>query len=262
MMATHDAESTLTSRAPHGHPVATSRMSELDGDDELIERYLRNDLDFSARDAFEVRLLEDRALLERVELTARLREGLRANAAELRRRSHGSSNWLSALRDSFFAPPFAAAVACFLALGTAFLAWRAQVQISTERGAQVALRSERDALVDELATLRAPGLPPAYAIPVLRSAGTDPDLVIRADPKVPYVALIVPLPEPLHAAYDLKLSGADGTVVFQGLGTQPNLGNQALILIRGSSLRPGDYRLAAVSSDDAAIRWTYLVRVK
>ncbi|MBB5207383.1 hypothetical protein [Chiayiivirga flava] len=206
-------------------------------DNDLIRAYLDNALDDAALTAFELRLLQDPALQDQVELEQALRHGLRAYGRDLP---------VTTLARTAKTQPGAARIPSrhpLLALAASFVAGAVipalfvlNMQHGTDPGSEFAPR----------------GNVPTLLIDPVRSANADVVLVVA--PNSSLLLLQVPVyPQHANERYSLRIEREDGASVAELDELVPDADDLISALVPASTLPSGRYRLDLTSRHDGTV---------
>jgi hypothetical protein len=232
-------------------------QSASEHDDELIERYLRGDLDGLERDAFEMRLLDEPDLLQRSEGLARMRDSLRQHGVDAVPRRALWPDLRAAFADLFRRPGYALALATSVALAVGLTFAALSPGLRDARAALASANAERDTLRDRVASLSAARMPVVFEMPTLRGGDTAPDLTIVVPAGAATVGLVLPLADDAGDT-NVTVHDANDRVVFSDPQARANLRGGVLLMLPGDKLVPGDYRVA---TETAFARTVYRLRV-
>jgi hypothetical protein len=208
-----------------------SVTSLLRDDPTIASRYLADQLSDSERQSFEVRLIEDPAVLRELEATARMKMGLR----ELRREGHLDNLVENRNKGSLWAFGIAAAVAV-LAIGLGV--WRPDAPKSAMIAASVT------ALVDDSGhPLRVAG---SYAVLRKRADAYDATIALPAERRAIELRILPGAVAPGNS-YQITLAQIDGRIPARVIGAvemlQPAANGEITVYVDSSVLMPGEYEL-------------------
>lgn len=215
-------------------------------DNDLIRAYLDGALAEPQRDAFELRLLQDTALQDQVDLEIALRRGLRAHGAELAA-SASAPEALSLPPTQALSrpPPPRAKRHPALALAASFVAGMIVPTL-------LWLNAQQAAPTDPNAGFVPRGNVPTLLIDPVRSANTDVVLVVA--PNASLLLLQVPVyPQHADERYSLRIEREDGAAVAELDQLVPDGDDLITALLPASSLPSGRYRLDLQSLHAGAI---------
>jgi hypothetical protein len=199
-------------------------------DNQLIDRYLRNELSEGDKEEFEIHFLSDSETLAELEMAERLQQGLQGLDAsdELREaRSHG---WL---KGAFLSPQYAAAASILLVFSIGFsgLMYRELQQAPTFTGTQL--------------------------VPIMATRGTAAGSVIHVGDSADWIVLLV---DPGFETYQRfratvsRQTGAGAEQIWQSENLQPGYEEMLAIGMPGQILEPGAYEIRLEGGrDDATV---------
>lgn len=200
---------------------------DIQEDPDTLERYLRHRLGPEEEADFEARYLSDQALLDELELSERLREGLRDLATVDARRESAPPN--RGILSWFLTPQYAAAATVLLLISVA---------ISTALFQQVG----NVAAYPLAGTFNATRVVPLMAV---RSAGgNNGGPTISTTPGEQLIFLMDAGPEPypaFRATVSRRDAGNDAEPVWQSDGLTPGYQGLIALAIPSARLPPGDY---------------------
>lgn len=211
-------------------------MNTQPNDNDLIRAYIDRTLAEPALGTFELRLLQEPALQEQVDMELALRHGLR---------EFGRSESVPALART--AKPRAAAALRaqprWMAMAASFVAGAVLPALLLMK-----MQSEPPAPVD----FQPRGNVPTLLIDPVRSANTDVVLVVA--PNASLLLLQVPVyPEHENERYSLRIEREDGVPVAEVDELVPDADDIISALVSASTLPSGRYRLDLQSRHDGAI---------
>lgn len=194
-------------------------------ENQIVDRYLRDDLTDEERVAFEEFYLSDQETLAELELAEKLQLGLQDCASQGLLEAERSPGWL---RRAVTSPQWAAAASVLLV-----------VSIGYSGFLQRQLQSDPAAVGTQL-------------IPLITTRGADAIRVAPADPESWVVLLVDPGFE-LYDAYRATLvDSGSGEVVWDVTGLQPGYEDLLAVGIAGSVLQPGQYSLRVEARSGSA----------
>lgn len=212
-------------------------MNTRPNDNSLIRSYLDGTLVDPALSAFELRMLQDPALQDQIDLERALRHGLR---------EHGKAESVPALARPARPRRVATARAPWMGIAAGFLA---------------------GAVLPALLVLRMQDTPPAATpaaefaprgnvatllIDPVRSASAD--VVLLVAPEASLLLLQVPVyPQHENERYSLRIEREDGAAVAQLDELKPDADDLISALVSAATLPSGRYRLDLQSRHDGAV---------
>ena len=194
-------------------------------ENQIVDRYLRDDLTDEERVAFEEFYLADQETLAELELAEKLQLGLRDCASQGLLEAEESPGWF---RRALTSPQWAAAASVLLVISVGYSGFL-----------QTQLQSDTPVAGTQL-------------IPLITTRGSEAAQVAPADPGTWVVLLVDPGFEPYDAYRATIVDSGSGEVVWDVAGLQPGYEDLLAVGVAGSVLQPGQYALSVEARSGSA----------
>jgi len=185
-------------------------------DNQIVDRYLRDDLTDEERVAFEEFYLSDQETLAELELAEKLKVGLQDCASQGLLEGEERPGWF---RRAVTSPQWAAAASVLLvfSLGYSGFLYR---------------QAQTDTLIAG-----------TQLIPLITTRGNDAARILPADPGNWVVLLVDPGFEPYDDYRATIVDRGSGDIIWEVAGLQPGYEDLLAVGVAGSILRTGQYEL-------------------